>query len=108
MFHWQNCLPAAMPPENPCTDTHARLVCRLLSRAAGHARVNGEPYVLLDRSLEEVVQHIAKDLNGRIKLSWPVTKVTTCPCTCCSSSVESCRCDTTSCQVILDHLGACS
>jgi hypothetical protein len=37
--------------------------------------VSGEPYVLLDRSLEEVVQHIAKDLNGRIQLSWPVTKV---------------------------------
>ena len=45
--------------------------------AAGHARVSGEPYVLLDRSLEEVVKHIAKDLDGRIQLGWPVTKVIT-------------------------------
>lgn len=43
--------------------------------AAGHARINGEPYLLLDRSLEEVVHHIAKDLQGKIRLSWPVSKV---------------------------------
>lgn len=51
------------------TPTAAAIVC------AGHARINGEPYVLLDRSIEEVVSHMAKDLEGRIRLSWPVTRV---------------------------------
>ena len=42
---------------------------------AGHARIKGEPYVLLDRSLHEVVKHIAKDLTGKIRLSWPVETI---------------------------------
>ena len=42
---------------------------------AGHARINGEPYVLLDRSLHEVIKHIAKDLTGKIRLSWPVEAI---------------------------------
>ncbi len=47
---------------------------------AGHARINGEPYVLLDRSVEEIIHFMAKDLDGRLKLSWPVTKVRTIIC----------------------------
>lgn len=44
---------------------------------ASHARINGEPYVLLDRSLEEVIRFMAKDLlsTNKITLSWPVQKV---------------------------------
>jgi protoporphyrinogen oxidase len=31
--------------------------------------------VLLDRSLHEVIKHIAKDLTGKIRLSWPVEAI---------------------------------
>lgn len=33
--------------------------------------------MLFDRSVEEIIHFMAKDLDGRLKLSWPVTKVRT-------------------------------
>lgn len=35
----------------------------------------GETYLLLDRSLRHVVEHLARGLVGSLRLSWPVQRI---------------------------------
>lgn len=49
-------------------------ILRILT-GSGSSGCTGDTYLLLDRSLQELVQHLARPLQHHIEMSWPVHKI---------------------------------